>query len=187
MDAIAALHSRVSAVRLRAPAPEGLAREQIFRAALRAPDHARLQPWRFLVIEGEARLALAELLVESMRQHLGGLDEQAAAKLRANPLRAPLLLVLIARTTEHPKVPELEQLLSVACATQNMLLAAHALGFAGIWRTGPVTYTAALHDALALSQSERILGFLYLGTADGSPRMIQEPALEAHFDLWNGG
>jgi nitroreductase len=186
MDAITALHSRASSVRLREPAPEGVVREQIFRAALRAPDHARLQPWRFLVVEGEARRALGELLVESMRQHLGEIDEQAAAKLRANPLRAPLLLVLVARTTGHPKVPELEQLLSVACAAQNMLLAAHALGFAGIWRTGPVTYTAALHRALGLAESERLLGFLYLGTADGPARSVQEPALAAHFETWSG-
>ena len=184
MDAITALLSRNSAARLVEPAPAGAAREQLFRAALRAPDHARLQPWRFLVVEGEARAALGDALARAMARHAGESDAQALEKLRANPLRAPLVLVLVAELREHPKVPEIEQLLSTACAAQNMLLAAHALGFGGIWRTGPVTYTAELREELGLGARERVIGFLYLGTPEGPAKPLPEVAVDAHFRRW---
>ena len=114
MDAMHALLGRSSAPKLADPAPEGEVRERIFRAALRAPDHARLRPWRFHVVEGEARSRLGEALARAMQARDPGSDEAALAKLRANPLRAPLVLLMVARITEHPKVPALEQQFSVA-------------------------------------------------------------------------
>ena len=184
MDAIAALLSRNSAVRLAAPAPAGAAREQIFRAALRAPDHARLQPWHFLVVEGQGREALGAAMARAMRRHAPGTDAAALEKLGANPLRAPLVLVLVARVRDNPKVPALEQELAVACAVQNMLVAAHALGFGGIWRTGPVTYTDELREELGLAASDRVIGFLYLGTPRGAPKPLPAVDPAAHFHRW---
>jgi nitroreductase len=184
MDALTALLTRNSCARLAEPAPDGAAREQIFRAALRAPDHARLTPWRFLVVEGEDRHRLGAALARAMQRHAPGSDEQALEKLRANPLRAPLVLVLLACVSEHPKVPEIEQLLSTACAAGNMLLAAHALGFGGIWRTGSVSYTAELREELGLRAQERVIGFLYLGTPEGAPKPLPELTTAAHFRRW---
>ena len=184
MDAITALLGRNSASRLTDPAPAGAQREQIFAAALRAPDHGRLQPWRFLVVEGHARQRLGEVLANAIQRYRPDVTAEELAKLRANPLRAPLVVVLAAHIVPHPKVPELEQLLSVGCAAQNMLLAAHALGFAGMWRTGKITYTAELREELGLSDEERVLGFLYLGSVDGQAKTLSGPPVSAHFRSW---
>ena len=184
MDAITALLTRNSAARLAEPAPAGAAREQIFRAALRAPDHARLQPWHFLVVEGQGRNALGAAMARALQRHAPDSSADALDKLRVNPLRAPLVIVLVARVAEQPKVPEIEQLLATACAAQNMLLAAHALGFGGIWRTGAVTYTAALREELDLPASDRVIGFLYLGTPEGTPKPLPAVDPAAHFHRW---
>lgn len=184
MDAITALLSRNSAARLAEPAPAGAAREQIFRAALRAPDHARLQPWHFLVVEGQGRNALGAAMARALQRHAPASDAGALDKLHVNPLRAPLVIVLVARVAAQPKVPEIEQLLATACAAQNMLLAAHALGFGGIWRTGPITWTAELREELGLPESDRVIGFLYLGTPEGTPKPLPAVDPAAHFHRW---
>lgn len=184
MDALEALLSRSSAPRLTAPAPAGAARERIFRAALRAPDHGRLRPWRFLVVEGEGRARLGEAMARALRRHDPQTPDAVLDKLRANPDRAPLLVVLAAHLVEHPKVPEIEQLLSVGCAAHAMLVAAHAEGFGGMWRTGPVVYLDALREELSLAANERVLGVLYLGTPSGPPKPFEEPDLAAHVHAW---
>lgn len=176
MDALDALLSRVSSPRLTEPAPQGDAREQIFRAALRAPDHGRLRGWRFLVVEGERRTQLGEALARAMRNAQPETGEQVLEQLAAGPLRAPLVVVLVTRISEHPKVPMIEQQLSLACAAENMMLAAHALGFGAYWRTGPVTYVDTLNAALGLAAADHVGGFLYLGTPEGPVR--EAPALD---------
>jgi len=184
MDALTALLTRNSCARLVEPAPAAGEREQIFRAALRAPDHARLQPWHFLVVEGEGRAALGAAMARAMQRHAPDTGAEALEKLRANPLRAPLVLVLVARLGEHPKVPALEQQFATACAAQNMLLAAHALGFGGIWRTGAITYTGELREELGLPATDRVIGFLYLGTPEGTPKPLPAVDPAAHFHRW---
>jgi len=186
MDVLAALRDRVSVSRLTDPAPEGEAREQIFSAALRAPDHGRLTPWRFLVVEGDARARLGEAMEQAMRSVKPDLTDVEASKLRSNPMRAPLLVVLVTHLQDHPKVPEIEQHMSLACATQNMLLAAHALGFGAIWRTGPVTFVPALREQLGLAPNECIQGFLYIGTPAIEQPRPQTPAVADHFLPWSG-
>lgn len=184
MDALTALLTRSSANHLVEPAPMGESRERIFRAALRAPDHAHLRPWRFLVVEGEGRAHLGSALARAMQRHAPDTVPQVLARLRANPLRAPLVVVLVAHLSAHPKVPEIEQLHSLACAAGNILLAAHAEGYGAIWRTGEVSYTAELRVELGLAENERVLGMLYLGTAEGPSKMLEELPLEAHFRPW---
>lgn len=184
MDALTALHTRNSAPSLIAPGPDAAARETIFTAALRAPDHARLRPWRFLVVEDKARLQLGERLVEVARGANPELTEQEEIKLRNAPMRAPLLVVVTARLQESPKVPEIEQLLSAGCAAHAILLASHALGFGAIWRTGPVTYLPGLSAALGLSPQERVVAFLYLGTVAGEPKPLPQHDLDDFVVNW---
>ena len=185
MDALEALLGRSSAPKLQEPAPLGDARERILRAALRAPDHARLRPWRFLVVEGESRARLGDALARAMQARDPQTDDAALAKLRANPFRAPLVLLMAARTVTHPKVPVLEQQLSVACAAQCILLAAHAEGFGGIWRSGAITYSPELHAELGLAADEQLLGFLYLGTPVSAAPRPPDPDLRDHFRVWS--
>jgi nitroreductase len=124
MDALDALLNRVSAPRLCEPAPDAGQRELLFRAALRAPDHGQLRPWRFLTIEGAAREQLGELLAQALPADA---SPEALNKARAMPLRAPLLVVVIARVHEHPKVPAQEQVIAAGCAAHGILLAAGEL------------------------------------------------------------
>lgn len=184
MDALDALLQRQSCNKLTEPAPNPAQWQVIQQAALRAPDHARLRPWRFLVIDGAGRERLGELMVALLLEDKPGasLDEQQRA--RAKPLRAPMIVVAIASTQTHPKVPAMEQVLSAGCAVHAMLLAAFAQGLGGIWRTGPLASDTRLHAGLGMTAGETIVGFLYLGTPDGSPAAVTRPQPEAHFTAW---
>jgi len=176
MQALDLLLNRVSVGRLLEPAPDAAQRELMFRAALRAPDHGQLRPWRFLTVEGEARARLGELFAQALLASNPAAKPEALDKARAMPLRAPLLVVAIARLGEHPKVPQEEQVLSAGCAAHGLLLAAQALGFGAIWRTGELTHNPKVRDGLGLSASEKIVGFLYLGSFEGERRT--PPALQ---------
>ena len=131
MDAIEAIQQRVSVPRLGGAAPDAATREQIFKAALRAPDHAQLKPWRFLQIEDDGRHQLGDLFAQARQTNEPDISARDLVKTRAKPLRAPLLVVVIASPKEHAKVPEIEQILSAGAAAQNLLIASHALGGRG--------------------------------------------------------
>ena len=184
MKALELLLCRNSSPRLCAPAPEGEKLQLIFKAALRAPDHARLKPWRFLVIEGAGRERLGELFERVSLDKNPALDEAARQKIRAKPLRAPMIIVSAVRVMAHPKVPEIEQTLSAGSAVHAMLLAASAQGFAGIWRTGSFAESDAVHRGLGLQTNEKIIGFLYLGTREGSAKPVPQYQTEHFFQNW---
>ena len=173
-ELLQALQNRNSAPRLCGPAPSRDELKEMIRAAVRAPDHAWLRPWRFLAIAGARREALGNVLENGLikRDPLAGDKERNKAS--KAPLRAPLILVVIARLMEHPKVPASEQRLSAACAAHSVLLAAEALGYAGVWRTGAAAFDRMVMADLGLSRNEEIVGFLYLGTRDGPSKEIPE-------------
>ena len=181
---IAALHTRVSTGELTGPAPSPAQRDAIFRAALRAPDHGQLRPWRFLLVEGERREVVGRLIAEAEEQCFGPLTDSQRSKAAGRLLRAPLVLLVVARITPHPKVPDIEQVMSTACAVQNMLVAADALGFGAMWRTGLVTFEPVLAEKLGLAADERLLGFLYLGTPRGERKPVPVLAVDDFFTAW---
>ena len=176
MEALDLMLNRVSVTRLTDPAQTSAQLDLMFRAALRAPDHGQLRPWRFLTIQGEARERLGKLMAESLRVRSPEASDDAVLKARKMPLRAPLLVVVIARVQPHPKVPGSEQVLAVSCAAHGLLLAAHAQGLGAVWRTGEFSYDPYLAKALGLTGDEQILGFIYIGTPEGTLRT--PPALE---------
>jgi nitroreductase len=184
MDALDALHSRSSTPKLSGPAPSEEMLNNIYKAAFRAADHAVLRPWRFLIVKNEARQRLGELFVKAGLDMNSDLDVGAIEKLRHKPLRAPLILVCISSFKPHPKVPEIEQDLSAGAATQNMLLAAYAQGLGAMWRTGSLAYNPIVKTGLGLSQKEKIIGFLYIGTIDGGTKKLNNPDLPAYFQEW---
>ncbi|VVM65127.1 Putative NAD(P)H nitroreductase YdjA [Pseudomonas fluorescens] len=169
MEALDALLNRVSVPRLTEPAPNAAQREGLFQAALRAPDHGQLRPWRFLTIEGEGRAKLGELFAEALGNK-GDATQAALDKARAMPLRAPLLIVVIARLQDHFKVPKSEQRLAAGCAAHGILIAAHAQGIGAVWRTGDMAFDAHVHQGLGLEANEELIGYLYLGTPLNEPR-----------------
>lgn len=180
------LQQRNSAPRLVAPAPDEGELAGMVRAALRAPDHAWLRPWRFVSIRGEGRDAFGEVLERSLLQREPEADDAARAKARRAPLRAPLLIVVVASLKSHPKVPEVEQRLSAGCAAHALLLAAEVLGYAGIWRTGAPAFDPAVHHALGLGEREEIIAFLYLGTRDGAAKPLPELHTADFLSDWQG-
>ncbi len=180
MEVLDALLNRVSVGRLVEPAPDAAQRALLFAAALRAPDHAQLRPWRFLTVEGAARAQLGELFAAALQSGGAEVKPEALDKARKAPLRAPLLVVVIACLQAHPKVPAQEQLLSAGCAAQGLLLAAHGLGLGAIWRTGELAYHPQVQQGLGLAAGEQIVGFLYLGTVEG-PRRTPSPLDPAAF------
>lgn len=167
-DVIRLLQSRNSSPKLTEPAPGDDELEAMFRSALRAPDHAWLRPWRFITIGGTRREAFGELLERCLLARDPAADQTARDKARAAPLRAPLLVIVVARIREHPKVPPVEQRLSAGCAAHAILLAAEALGYAGIWRTGDAAFDRGVMDGLGLTEEEEIVAFLYLGSRGGA-------------------
>ena len=168
------LQNRNSSPRLVEPAPGTEEMQEIFRAALRAPDHAWLRPSRFITIEAERREDFGLVLERCLLARNPAADDAARSKARNAPLRAPLLVVVVASLREHPKVPLGEQRLSVGCAAHTVLLAAEACGYAGIWRTGDAAFDPCVAAALGLLTNEEIIGFLYLGSRDGSGKFIPQ-------------
>ena len=178
------LQQRNSAPKLTAPAPSVEELDGIYRAALRAPDHAWLRPWRFITITGDRRQAFGELLEQCLVQRSPHADEAARTKARNAPLRAPMLVVPVVSLSEHPKVPAVEQRFSAACAAHAILLAAEASGYAGIWRTGDAAFDRTVMTGLGLGAEEEIIGFLYLGTRDGQPKSIPQLATADFVSSW---
>lgn len=164
MDCLTALVTRSSALQLRDPAPSGETLAAIMNAALNAPDHGRLRPWRFILIRGKARERLGRLIASSLHQREPDSAETLLERERVKPLRAPLIITVAAISKPNPKVPGIEQIISAGAAAQNILLAAHALGFGGFWRTGAPAYDTTVKAGLGLRAEDTIVGFLYLGT-----------------------
>lgn len=164
MDALDNLHQRVSIPFLEAPAPSSEQLDNMYRAALRAPDHGAIRPWRFLNIKDDARIKLGQLFARAAAAKDSELSDEQLDKFRNMPLRAPLVIVAIAKTKPHPKVPHSEQVIAAGCAVQNMLLAAHAQGVGAMWRTGGMAYDTTVMQGLDLQDGEEIIGYLYLGT-----------------------
>ena len=163
MDALQALVSRVSPARLAPDELDPLMIEQILAAGLRAADHGRLRPWRFLVVRGEARHRLGELLAEGLKVRNPGATVEMLEAEHRKALRAPVIVIVLGVIQDNPNIPDIEQIVSAGAAAQNMLVAAHALGLGGFWRTGPAAYDPLLRKALGASEKDVTVGFLYLG------------------------
>lgn len=184
MDALTALHTRVSTPRLGGEPPDEKELENLFKAALRAPDHALLRPWRFLLVRGESRKRLGELFADAQLADDDATSEAALEKTRNKPLRAPLIIVVIACIQPHPKVPDVEQLISAGAAAHAMLIAAHAQGIGAMWRTGGMAYHPYVMQGLGLAASERIVGYLYVGRVEGKVRELVPLPVEEFVTEW---
>ena len=175
MQAIDALLGRRSAKTLTDPAPDAAALELLLECASRAPDHGRLRPWRFIVIRGAARERLGALMADQLRRKLPAATAETLQRERHKALRAPLIIVVAAACNATVKVPAVEQIIAAGAAAQNLMLAATALGFGVMWKTGDAAYDDTVKVALGLETADAIVGFLYLGTvpADAVPPPAQ--------------
>ncbi len=168
-----------------APGPSAAELETILTIASRVPDHKKLAPWRFIVLEGDARARLGEVVAEACVA--AEKEPPSAVRLdleRKRFLRAPLVVAVISRTKPHPGAPEWEQILSAGAACFNLCLAANALGYGTSWITEWLAYNKQVCAALDLAQNERIAGFVYVGTAAAPPAERDRPALPDIVTRW---
>lgn len=173
MSPVEILLARKSHNRLTFPPPNDQQLDIMFKAALRAPDHASLRPWRYRVYSGHALDRLAEHFVSATLHTTPDLSIEKSEKIRQKPKRAPMVVVASVCVVEHPKVPEIEQHLSAGASVQNLLMAAHFQGIGAIWRTGSLAFNSHLMKLLEFSENESIVGFIYLGTEEGEKRKVK--------------
>jgi nitroreductase len=175
---------RVSSPRLEAPAPSDQVLEKIFHTALRAPDHMLMKPWRYLVVEGDARVKLGDLFCEAALKDSPELTEVQRDKFRSMSLRAPMIIVGISENHAHNKVPVEEQIVSCGVGIGYMLLALQSIGFGGVWRTGPMATNSIVKKGLGVSLDETLVGFLYIGTPKGELKPVPKLKTSDYFHKW---
>ena len=167
------------------PTPEQLA--IILTAAGRVPDHKKLEPWRFIVFEGNARAAFGRILLRACLAEEKQTPSAARLEMeRTRFLRAPTVVAVISRTTPNPAAPEWEQILSCGAACFNLCLAANAMGFGTSWITEWYSYSRAVREGLKLAANERIAGFIYIGTATEQQPDRDRPQLAKIVTSWTG-
>lgn len=174
----------VSANALREPGPDSPQLDQILTAAARVPDHKKLVPWRFILFQGSAREVFGRALAEICRKEQ---PEPSSFRLEMEAkrfLRAPLVIAVISRVTRPSPAPEWEQVLSAGAACQNLVVAASALGFGVNWVTEWYAYSDGVNQALGLAENEQVAGFVYIGTANETPKERPRPALEEVVSVW---
>lgn len=160
----------VLARNMTAPGPSAGMLRELLGVAARVPDHGKLSPWRFVVLEGPSRAALGEIAAAA----LGDEDGAVAAQFE----RAPCVIAVLATPKAHPKIPRVEMIYSAGAACMNLLTAAQAQGFAAQWLTGPAAYEAAVLQALGGDAGDEIAGFIYIGTAQAPPSERARPKLD---------
>lgn len=181
--ALELLMSRQSHWPLVEPAPDRSVLDRVIDAALRAPDHGQLRPWRFVIIQGEARRALGEVFAEAARARDPGVD---AERFRTKALAAPLLIALGVHLQPGHAVPESEQLLAGGAAAMNMLNALHILGYGGFWSSGVNSHDARVRQALGFGDNDRLVGFLYVGTPQAVGQGAIRPPRNRFVREWLG-
>ncbi len=174
----------VTARNLTEPGPDDEELDKILRTGMRVPDHGRLGPWRFIVIKGEARAAFGDVLGEAYKKEDPEAFEELVEVERERFQRAPVVIAVVSRVIREHKIPEWEQALSSGAACVNMLNAAHAIGYAAQWLTEWPAYNADVAAALGLDESERVAGFVYVGTAMEPPAERQRAGYEAVVSEW---
>lgn len=180
------LHSRRSAKArdLTVPGPNPDQLHDILAAAMRVPDHGKLAPWRFIIIPNHRREALADVIEAAYRTEKPDAGHLAIEAVRAYALNAPTLIVVISCAQENGRIPVWEQVLSAGAACQNLLLAAHALGFIGNWLTGWPAYSTHVIKALGGSETDQIAGFMYIGTSSNDLEERPRPEYAAVVTVW---
>jgi nitroreductase len=162
---------------LSTPAPSAAEISTLLKIASRVPDHARLIPWRFIVIPAEGGARLGELLAKTYLEDHPDATEANLETERGRLVRAPLVIAVVSRLREHPKAPELEQVLSAGAAAMSLVIAANAMGYAANWHTEWYAYDARIMSELGLSSNERIAGFIHIGTPTSEWADRDRPAL----------
>jgi nitroreductase len=179
MDTLTAIHTRFSVSEVSPePVPRRLI-EQLLSAAVQAPNHYRVRPWRFVVLTGDARQRLGDVMAVSFQRRFPDAGPKALDKERGKPLRSPVLVaVAVDPPGEDPRVIELENVCAAAAACQNLLLAVHELGLAAKWRTGDAVHDPLVKEFLGFDPAQQVIAFLYIGYLEHAPGSYERPGYE---------
>ena len=184
MDAIEALNTRATAKTYGETAPSKEQLAIVLQAAVRAPDHGRLRPWRFMLVEGGQRRKFGDMLADAAARRTPGFSASDLQRERDKAMRAPLIIIVACRIVPGTKIPVIEQILAAGAAAQNILLALHAQGFAAAWKTGEGAYDPDVKRALGFAADDHLVGFVYTGGgagatfAQGKPASVQDAMLD---------
>lgn len=176
MNALDALLTRTAVLpgNLREPAPAGRDLALLLDAAVCAPDHGWLRPWRFLLVSGPARRELGAVLREAYRRRRPEMDESSLERVRRYPTRIPLMIGVVAAVKES-QIPLGEQILSAGAAAQNICLAAHALGYGAMWISSMIEGDVPAHQALGLALREQLVGWICVGSLRSPAKAKKRP------------
>jgi nitroreductase len=163
MDVFEAIHQRHSQKKVQ---PDPIPRawiEKMLDAAVQAPNHYKVRPWRFVVLTGDARHRLGDVMSDSLREHHPELPQEAYDKAHNTPMQAPVVIAVGVDKPSEAKVSEIENICAAAAATENMLLAAHAVGLGAKWRTGEWATNIKVKEFLGFQPDQHLIGFIYVG------------------------
>ncbi|MBO9467495.1 nitroreductase [Tropicibacter sp. R15_0] len=163
---------------LQGPAPDRDRLMTLLTAAARSPDHGKLEPWRFIVLEGAALARLADEVAPA-GERLGKIPEDIA-KAQASFANSPLCVAVIEVQKDSPKVPAIEQSYSAGAVCLALLNAALADGWGANWLSGWASHDRGfVQAALGLAEHEKVAGFIHIGTERMAPPERPRPDLDA--------
>jgi nitroreductase len=178
MDVFEAIHNRHSQKKVKPdPVPREMI-EKLLDAAAQAPNHYKVRPWRFVVLTGSARERLGEVMSASLRQRKPDFPQEAFDKAQTTPLQAPVVIAVGVEKPSEPKVLEIENVCAAAAATENLLLAAYALGLGAKWRTGEWARDPMVKNFLGFESDQHIVGFVYVGYPEFIVEQPPRPSFE---------
>ena len=166
MELFEAIYGRASIAKVMPDPVPRLSIEKLLSSAVQAPNHHRIRPWRFVVLTGEARSRLGEVMAQSIRKRDPAAPDPLLEVERAKPLRAPVVIAVGVDKPANPKVVEIENVCAAAAAVENLLLAAVGEGLAAMWRTGTAAYSPEVKAFLGFAPDQHLIGFVYVGYAE---------------------
>jgi nitroreductase len=167
------------------PGPNDDELRQIMEAGMRVPDHGRLTPWRFIVIRGDARDTIGDVIVNSFkRNNPDAIQEQIEIE-QERLTRAPIVIAVVSRVHREHKIPVWEQILSSGAACQTMLIAAQSTGYAAQWLTEWYAYDSDVKKAIGAEADDEIAGFVYLGNPLGELTDRARPIYDHIVSEWS--
>lgn len=169
-------------------APSRAEIDEMLTAAVSAPDHGAVRPWRFHIIEGDARVKLGELFAASLLDREPFAPTAAIEKERSRPLRAPLIIAVCAKVdpSRAPKVPVVEQIVAAAGAMEHLVIASQAMGYGAIVLTGRNAHAGKVRAAFGLDSEDELLGFVYIGKSDEPAPVKPRPDAADFTNVWEG-
>jgi nitroreductase len=178
MDIIDAIHGRRTITQVKQDAVPRDVIEKLLSAGVQAPNHYKVRPWRFVVMTGNGRNKLGNVMAASFLERNPATPLEGLDKTRALPLRAPVVIAVGVDKPSESKIIEMENIAATSAAGMNILLAANALGLGAIWRTGEWARDPKVKEFLGFAPDQHILGFIYLGYPDVLPDPYTRPGFE---------